>query len=128
MLRSLVEHTLAAPVPPPDPVFPGPLPDPALLRGHLHRFRTLRRAASAAPDDAGRRRTRSRLDDASYTLCVLMGRRSTRLALRAAEELLAADRPDRPSRLRAPYRWGRPRGGPPSPVSVPGMPAGRRAR
>ncbi|THA50421.1 DUF5133 domain-containing protein [Streptomyces sp. A1136] len=101
VLRSLIDDTLSAPAPPSGPGSPGLLPDLAVLRRHLHDFRTLRRRTFATPDDAA---LRSRLEDASYTLCVLMGRRSTHLALQAAEELLTADRLDRPTRSRAPYR------------------------
>lgn len=101
VLRSLIDETLSAPAPPSGPGSPGLLPDPAVLRRHLHHLRTLRRRAFATPDDAA---LRGRLEDASYTLCVLMGRRSTHLALQAAEELLTADRLDRPHRSQAPYR------------------------
>ncbi|MEU6890256.1 DUF5133 domain-containing protein [Streptomyces sp. NPDC046557] len=101
VLRSLIDDTLSAPAPLSDCAGPGLLPDLAVLRRRLHHFRALRRRTFAAPNDAV---LRCRLEDASYTLCVLMGRRSTHLALRAAEELLTADRLDRPHRSQTPYR------------------------
>ncbi|MCY0932250.1 DUF5133 domain-containing protein [Streptomyces sp. H27-H1] len=67
----------------------GVRPEPRLLREHLSHFRAMRRRTFAALDDAC---LRSELENASYTLCVLMGERSTHLALQAAEELIAAHR------------------------------------
>ncbi|KPI20543.1 hypothetical protein OV450_0009 [Actinobacteria bacterium OV450] len=64
-------------------------PQPDVLRRHVNHVRAARRRALAAPDDAG---VRSELEDAAYTLCVLMGQRSAHGALLAAEELIAANR------------------------------------
>ncbi|MFI9063917.1 DUF5133 domain-containing protein [Streptomyces sp. NPDC053429] len=65
-------------------------PDPVVPRQHLSRFRAARRQTLAAPEDpAG---LRSRLEDASYTRCVLTGQRHAHRALRVAEELVAANR------------------------------------
>ncbi|MEV6400731.1 DUF5133 domain-containing protein [Streptomyces sp. NPDC051907] len=63
------------------------LPDKALLAALLRRYRTWERLAHAAPEDPVRRR---RLDDLSYTLCVLMGQRTAREAIRAAESHLGS--------------------------------------
>ncbi|MEU4120987.1 DUF5133 domain-containing protein [Streptomyces virginiae] len=75
---------------PPSPPAPGTLlPAPDVLRGHLNHLRALRRRTLAAPEDPG---LRAALEDAAYTLCVLMGQRNAHGALLAAEERVAAHR------------------------------------
>ncbi|GHE72438.1 DUF5133 domain-containing protein [Streptomyces vinaceus] len=64
------------------------LPDPRTIAGLLKRHRALRRRALAAPGDTA---VRDELDDATYTLCILMGRRNAYAALRAAELLTGAE-------------------------------------
>ncbi|MEU8840457.1 DUF5133 domain-containing protein [Streptomyces roseus] len=64
------------------------LPDPGTIGDLLKRHRALRRRALAAPEDAA---VRDELDDATYTLCVLMGRRNAHAALRSAELLIGAE-------------------------------------
>ncbi|MET9888233.1 DUF5133 domain-containing protein [Streptomyces sp. NPDC006430] len=61
------------------------LPDPQALEKLVRRHRSLRRRALAAPHDLA---VRNELDDATYTLCVLMGQRNAHTALRSAELLL----------------------------------------
>ncbi|MEU6890283.1 DUF5133 domain-containing protein [Streptomyces sp. NPDC046557] len=61
------------------------LPGPEALREHVARYRSLRREVLGAPEDLT---LQSRLDDATYTLCVMMGRRTPHDALRAAEALI----------------------------------------
>ncbi|MEU7062424.1 DUF5133 domain-containing protein [Streptomyces sp. NPDC046161] len=63
------------------------LPRPDVLREHVARFRALRREVLAAPGDLALQRA---LDDAVYTLCVMMGRRTPHDALKAAETLAGA--------------------------------------
>ncbi|WP_051804926.1 DUF5133 domain-containing protein [Streptomyces sp. NRRL F-2747] len=65
------------------------LPDPRTIGELLKRHRGLRRRALAAPEDPA---VRVELDDATYALCVLMGRRNAHTALRSAELLLGAAR------------------------------------
>ncbi|MFG2989635.1 DUF5133 domain-containing protein [Streptomyces sp. NPDC048257] len=77
---------------PPAPVAgtsPRLLPNTFALRRHLNHLRAARRRALSSPDDPGARRD---LDDAAYTLCVLMGQRGTHAALLAAEAYLAQHR------------------------------------
>ncbi|WP_327135030.1 DUF5133 domain-containing protein [Streptomyces sp. NBC_01343] len=64
------------------------LPDPRAVGELLKRHRGLRRRALAAPEDPA---VRDELDDATYTLCVLMGRRNAHTALRSAELLLGTE-------------------------------------
>ncbi|MFD9306678.1 DUF5133 domain-containing protein [Streptomyces sp. NPDC060048] len=64
-------------------------PPPQVLRKHLNHLRAARRRTLAAPHDAAQR---AELDDAAYTLCVLMGQRNAPAALLAAEEQLTAHR------------------------------------
>ncbi|MFI6144688.1 DUF5133 domain-containing protein [Streptomyces sp. NPDC051109] len=64
------------------------LPDPQAIGELLKRHRGLRRRALAAPHDPA---VRDELDDATYTLCVLMGQRNAYTALRSAELLLGAE-------------------------------------
>ncbi|KOU09951.1 hypothetical protein ADK49_33710 [Streptomyces sp. WM6349] len=59
------------------------------MRGHLNHLRALRRRTLAAPEDPA---LRAALEDAAYTLCVLMGQRNAHSALLAAEERVAAHR------------------------------------
>ncbi|MFD7834188.1 DUF5133 domain-containing protein [Streptomyces sp. NPDC059761] len=64
------------------------LPDPQTIGELLKRHRALRRRALAAPHDPA---VRDELDDATYTLCILMGQRNAYTALRSAELLLGAE-------------------------------------
>ncbi|MET9572271.1 DUF5133 domain-containing protein [Streptomyces virginiae] len=87
-LRAAIGHARSRQ--PPSPPAPGTLlPAPDVLRGHLNHLRALRRHTLAAPDDPA---LRAALDDAAYTLCVLMGQRNAHSALLAAEERVAAHR------------------------------------
>ncbi|MGW0400641.1 DUF5133 domain-containing protein [Streptomyces sp. NPDC003002] len=61
----------------------GLLPELGRAAEVLDRFRACLARVQAAPADTAARRA---LDDAAYTLCVLMGRRTAHQALRAAEE------------------------------------------
>ncbi|GHB56222.1 hypothetical protein GCM10010347_27850 [Streptomyces cirratus] len=63
------------------------LPGADVLREQVARFRALRREVLKSPGDAALRRG---LDDAVYTLCVMMGRRTPHDALKAAETLIGA--------------------------------------
>ncbi|MGW7101754.1 DUF5133 domain-containing protein [Streptomyces sp. NPDC054838] len=63
------------------------LPGADVLREHVTRFRALRRELLGAPGDLV---LQSRLDDATYTLCVMMGRRTPHDALKAAELRIGA--------------------------------------
>ncbi|KPI18064.1 hypothetical protein OV450_7942 [Actinobacteria bacterium OV450] len=65
------------------------LPDPQAIGTLLKRHRGLRRRALDAPHDLA---VRSELDDATYTLCILMGQRNAYTALRSAELLLGTER------------------------------------
>ncbi|MFE2880035.1 DUF5133 domain-containing protein [Streptomyces roseus] len=89
------------------------LPDPGTIRDLLKRHRALRRRALAPPEGTAEdTAVRDELDDATYTLCVLMGRRNAHTALRSAELLVGAEwlgtttrtgrdrNPDAPHRLR----------------------------
>ncbi|NUK02662.1 DUF5133 domain-containing protein [Streptomyces lunaelactis] len=67
------------------------LPDKALLAGLLQRYRAWERLVLAQPNNLARRR---RLEDLAYTLCVLMGRRTAREAIIAAELHLGLSRSD----------------------------------
>ncbi|MFE6845391.1 DUF5133 domain-containing protein [Streptomyces sp. NPDC057686] len=64
------------------------LPDPRTIGELLKRHRGLRSRALAAPHD---RTVRGELDDATYTLCILMGQRNACTALRSAELLVGAE-------------------------------------
>ncbi|MFC9585287.1 DUF5133 domain-containing protein [Streptomyces yangpuensis] len=94
-LRTAIGHA-RAPHPPPPPAAGTVLPAPDVLRRHLDLLRAVRRRTLAAPDDPA---LRAALEDAAYTLCVLMGQRHTHGALLAAEERVAAHRlpPSAPS-------------------------------
>lgn len=61
------------------------LPDKALLASVLHRYRAWELLVFADPEDPAPRR---RLEDITYTLCVLMGQRTVREAIAAAESYL----------------------------------------
>lgn len=87
-LRLAIDHAQAPPVALPQTAA-RLLPNPYALRQHLNHLRASRRRTLAAPDDPA---ARNQLDDAAYTLCVLMGQRSTHAALQAAEEHLAEHR------------------------------------
>ncbi|WP_419248251.1 DUF5133 domain-containing protein [Streptomyces virginiae] len=52
-------------------------PRPDVLRRHVNHLRAARRRAVAAPDDTG---VRGELEDAAYTLCILMEQRSAHAA------------------------------------------------
>ncbi|WP_329315865.1 DUF5133 domain-containing protein [Streptomyces sp. NBC_01278] len=64
------------------------LPDPQAIGALLKRHRGLRSRALAAPHDLA---VRNELDDATYTLCILMGQRNAHTALRSAELLLGTE-------------------------------------
>ncbi|MFH8571965.1 DUF5133 domain-containing protein [Streptomyces sp. NPDC017993] len=66
------------------------LPDRTVLTSLLRRYRVWERLALAEPLDPTRRR---RLEDVAYTLCVLMGHRTAREAIIAAENYLARGTP-----------------------------------
>ncbi|MFD3698390.1 DUF5133 domain-containing protein [Streptomyces sp. NPDC058646] len=74
----------------------GLTPSRARTEEVLTRLRACRARLAAAPADPDALRD---MDDASYTLCVLMGRPSTHEAVLAAEAHLAV--PDRPQASRA---------------------------
>ncbi|WP_381792328.1 DUF5133 domain-containing protein [Streptomyces niveus] len=61
------------------------LPDKARLAQLLRRYRIWEQLVLQEPHNSVRRR---RLDDAAYTLCVLMGHRTAHEAIRAAESYL----------------------------------------
>ncbi|MFD9355679.1 DUF5133 domain-containing protein [Streptomyces sp. NPDC060031] len=100
--RALAEYARGVPVPrrveralrmavrasrtPADELPGGLLPGRSRAQVALARFRVCRDRVRAAPGDAEARRA---LDDAAYTLCILMGRRNPHQAVRAAEEYLA---------------------------------------
>ncbi|MFF1409438.1 DUF5133 domain-containing protein [Streptomyces sp. NPDC058289] len=94
---------------PPTPLSAGTaalLPTPFVLRGHLSHLRAVRRRTMTAPDDPTQR---AALEDAVYTLCVLMGQRSAHGALTAAEHLVAThllppSEPSEPSESSGPAR------------------------
>lgn len=69
----------------------GLLPSVARTEEALSRFRACREMLAAAPGDAA---ARAAMDDAAYTLCVLMGRTSVHEALAAAGAHLAPGRRD----------------------------------
>lgn len=101
-LRAVIGHAQT----PPTPITAataGLLPPPVALRRHLNHLRAARRRTLAAPEDPA---LRTELEDAAYTLCVLMGQRSAHGALLAAEEVVAAHRllPAPPSVTREPVR------------------------
>ncbi|MGW6613261.1 DUF5133 domain-containing protein [Streptomyces erythrochromogenes] len=89
-------------------------PRPDVLRRHVTRLRAARRRAVEAPDDAG---VRGALENAAYTLCILMEQRSTHGALLAAEALIAVYRLDAPAD-RPPQRSGQGRGVPPVALTI----------
>ncbi|MFF9147713.1 DUF5133 domain-containing protein [Streptomyces sp. NPDC014861] len=62
------------------------LPDRNTVERLLRHYRAQERTVLAAPGDPSLRR---RCEDTAYTLCVLMGVRSTPEALRAAERYVA---------------------------------------
>ncbi|MGW5848903.1 DUF5133 domain-containing protein [Streptomyces sp. NPDC055254] len=70
----------------PAPRVRGLLPCPERTAEALARFRECRRRVRATPGDAG---ARGELDDAAYTLCVLMARRTVHEAVLAAMRHLA---------------------------------------
>ncbi|MEU8519847.1 DUF5133 domain-containing protein [Streptomyces sp. NBC_01216] len=66
------------------------LPDRNAIDRLLRHYRTQERGVLARPCDLSIRR---RLEDTAYTLCVLMGERTAREAVRAAERYLRQGRP-----------------------------------
>ncbi|MFJ3903905.1 DUF5133 domain-containing protein [Streptomyces sp. NPDC090025] len=66
------------------------LPDRAAIDRLLRSYHALERQVVARPSDLV---ARSRFEDTTYTLCVLMGERSARAAVRAAEHYTAAPAP-----------------------------------
>ncbi|MFJ1563570.1 DUF5133 domain-containing protein [Streptomyces erythrochromogenes] len=87
-LRAEIGHA-RTPYPPAQPASGTLLPSPHVLRRHLNHLRAVRRRTLASPDDPA---LRAAMEDAAYTLCVLMGQRNAHSALLAAEELVAAHR------------------------------------
>ncbi|MET9857605.1 DUF5133 domain-containing protein [Streptomyces sp. NPDC006450] len=89
-VEDVLRHVLALarnlPAPPAGSWSP---PEPDVLRQHVNHLRAVRRRAMAAPGDAN---VRGEMEEAAYTLCVVMGQRSAHGALLAAEELLAVSR------------------------------------
>ncbi|WP_406179153.1 DUF5133 domain-containing protein [Streptomyces sp. NBC_01006] len=88
VLRTEIGHAQTPPAPLPSEAA-ALLPAPFVLRGHLDHLRAARRRTLSAPGDPAQR---AELEDAAYTLCVLMGQRNAHGALRAAEQLAAAHR------------------------------------
>ncbi|MFE7415108.1 DUF5133 domain-containing protein [Streptomyces laurentii] len=66
------------------------LPDRTTVSRLLRAFRALERTVPARPHDPAARR---RLEDTTYTLCVLMGERTAGAAVRAAERYVARPAP-----------------------------------
>ncbi|WP_373979146.1 DUF5133 domain-containing protein [Streptomyces sp. TLI_146] len=66
------------------------LPDKHTLERLLSHYRAHERAVLAQPHEPALRR---RFEDTAYTLCVLMGERTAREAVHAAERYLARTRP-----------------------------------
>ncbi|MFF1477514.1 DUF5133 domain-containing protein [Streptomyces sp. NPDC058301] len=66
------------------------LPDKATLARLLSHYRAHERAVLAQPHEPALRR---RFEDCAYTLCVLMGERTAREAVHAAERYLNHGRP-----------------------------------
>lgn len=66
------------------------MPDAAVIAGLMARYRAQENLVLCAPHDAT---ARSRFEDTAYTLCVLMGERTAREAMIAAERYLGRARP-----------------------------------
>ncbi|MET7712208.1 DUF5133 domain-containing protein [Streptomyces sp. NPDC005407] len=66
------------------------MPDADVIARVMARYRAQERLVLAAPHDPIARR---RFEDTAYTLCVLMGERTARAAMLAAERYLARVRP-----------------------------------
>jgi hypothetical protein len=66
------------------------LPDAAVIAGLLARYRAQEHLVLIAPHDGT---ARSRFEDTAYTLCVLMGERTAREAMLAAERYIRRARP-----------------------------------
>ncbi|MFD9486458.1 DUF5133 domain-containing protein [Streptomyces sp. NPDC059991] len=66
------------------------LPDKQTLARLLSHYRAHERAVLAQPHEPALRR---RFEDTAYTLCVLMGERTAREAVHAAERYLSHGRP-----------------------------------
>lgn len=93
-LREVLARARTLPGPPAASWSP---PEPEVLRRHVNQLRAVRRRALADPGDLS---VRGELEEAAYTLCVVMGQRSAHGALLAAEELIALNRlkPGMPAR------------------------------
>ncbi|MFF0061567.1 DUF5133 domain-containing protein [Streptomyces sp. NPDC005279] len=65
------------------------LPDLAVIAGLMARYRAHEHRFLAAPHDG---EARTRFEDTAYTLCVLMGERTAREAVVAAERYVARGR------------------------------------
>ncbi|MFC4607439.1 DUF5133 domain-containing protein [Streptomyces maoxianensis] len=66
------------------------MPDADVIAGVMARYRAQERLVLAAPHDPLARR---RFEDTAYTLCVLMGERTAREAMLAAQRYLGRVRP-----------------------------------
>ncbi|GGT29371.1 DUF5133 domain-containing protein [Streptomyces purpureus] len=66
------------------------LPDKTTIERLLHHYRVQERVVLSKPHDLAVRR---RFEDTAYTLCVLMGERTAREAVYAAERYLGKGRP-----------------------------------
>ncbi|MEU9014563.1 DUF5133 domain-containing protein [Streptomyces sp. NPDC048479] len=66
------------------------MPDLAVIAGLMARYRAHEHLYLAAPHDG---EARMRFEDTAYTLCVLMGERTAREAVLAAERYVARGRP-----------------------------------
>ncbi|MEV6734888.1 MULTISPECIES: DUF5133 domain-containing protein [unclassified Streptomyces] len=87
-LQAAMDGARSATAPPVAQPYTRLLPDPQTIGELLKRHRGLRRRALAAPHDLA---VRNELDDATYTLCILMGQRNACTALRSAELLVGAE-------------------------------------
>ncbi|MFF3246719.1 DUF5133 domain-containing protein [Streptomyces sp. NPDC002870] len=74
------------------------MPDAAVIARVMARYRAQEHLVLAAPHDPIARR---RFEDTAYTLCVLMGERTAREAMLAAERYLGRVRPT-PQRAEGP--------------------------
>jgi hypothetical protein len=69
------------------------LPDADVIARLMARYRAQEHLVLAAPHDPA---VRSRFEDTAYTLCVLMGERTAREAMLAAERYVGRPRPAPP--------------------------------
>jgi hypothetical protein len=70
------------------------MPDADVIAGLVARYRAQQHLVLASPQDAA---ARGRFEDTAYTLCVLMGERTAREAVLAAERYVRSARPARQS-------------------------------